>query len=321
LDSKEGIAQSHCFVFIGGRVVTFNGEIICSADCLLDSAFAIEADPLLKLLHKMTEKKIEVDSQSGTELLVKGKRRRAGIPLQDELLLPVSGTESPEEWKPLPDGFTEALGGAGQCAGNDNSQFVLTCVNITPRGIEASDRQQACRYLMKLDLEGPVLISRDSADVVSKFDATEISASENWLHFRSPGGVVLSCRRHEGVFPSLSEIFKSRGVKTKLPSDMESVLRTCEIFSGTDTNDSVVAVDLKSGKMKLKSWGVSGWYEELKKVEYDGDPISFVAAPKLLMQVASKSNQCEVMPGKLQVRTKEFVYVTCTSVLEDEDGK
>jgi len=314
---REAVEQSSCFVFRDGRVITFNDEVACSMDCDLGIEGAVSAKPLLELLGKMTETDVDVSAKDdGSEIIVKGKRKRAGVTLEAEITLPVGAVEAPTTWADLDPEFADAVGVVQQCASKDANAFHLTCIHITPEFVEACDNFQLARYPLDTGVSEACLVKRDSLKHVTGLGMTEVSETKTWLHFRNPSGLVLSVRREMLDFEDLDPILDMDGTPTTLPGGLAEAVEKAEIFSAENSENNVVVVQLKAGQLRLRGVGASGWYEERKTVKWDGDPIAFTIAPKLLVDITARTNDCHLAPGRLKVDGGKFEYVTCLGKVE-----
>ncbi|HUV84159.1 MAG TPA: hypothetical protein VMV86_00535, partial [Methanosarcinales archaeon] len=193
LSGKELIEQSDCVVFKGGKIHTYNDEVACSYATNIKLAGAIKAQPLTELLRKRKDDELEMET-SPTTLTIKGKRFKAAIQMENKVLLPISALKEPKKWKKLHSKFGEALKYVMSCAGKDESQFALTCVHINPLWIEACDNQQASRFKMKTGFKKPILVRKEALKYLTSLDMTEFGETKNWVRFRNPAGLILSCR-------------------------------------------------------------------------------------------------------------------------------
>ena len=309
LSPKEIIEQSSCFAFKDGIVMTFNDEVACTAETELKFTGAVQASPLLALLHKIPDTEIELE-QTGEELRIYGKRRSAGIRMEAEVTLPVEHVERPTDWKDLPEDFIEALKLAQQCVGSDESKFWTTCVHIHPKWVEACDDAQLIRYKLKTGVDNPVLVRGKSVKHVLDLGITEISESETWVHFRNPGGLVLSCRRHLEEYNDLGQFLKFSGEQLTLPKGLIEAAETASIFSSEHGDEDLVTVLLKPGKLRIYGQGVSGWYKEFKSIKYSGKTLEFMIGPTLLADIVRRMNECEVTESYLKVNGPKWIYVS-----------
>ncbi len=319
LSTREIVEQSSCFIFEDGRVMSYNDEIACSIETGIKLEGAIQAVPLMGILRKLQEETLKLTAGKD-QLLIEGKRKKAGIRMEVEILLPIDKVERPKKWRKLPDDFCDAIKIVEQCAGTDESNFFLTCVHIHPKFVEACDNHQVSRYKVKTGVKKETLVRRDSIKHVVSFDMTEFSETESWMHFRNPAGLVLSCRRYAEEYSDVSKFLKVKGEPITLPKGLADAADKAEVFSSenTEVEDNQVLVDLRPGKLRITGRGVSGWYTENRKLKYNGPALSFQIAPKLLIELTQRHNECEISSTALKVDGGKFVYVTCLGEVVDK---
>lgn len=309
LSSREIIEQSSCFVFKDKKVFTYNDEIACSLDSCLRITGAVQATPLVAILRKLKEEELTVTENEG-EIVFQGKGRRTGIRMEEEIMLPIDSIERPKKWKDLPEDFAEGVAMVCECASKNESHFELTCIHITPKWIEACDNYQASRYRMLIPIKQNVLIRRESLKYISALEMTEFSETKKWIHFRNAIGLILSCRRYVEEFPSIGKVLKVKGVPVVLPKGLKDAAEKAEIFSAESAEDSSVSIHLKKNKLRIKGVGASGFYEEIKRVKYDGKDLRFRIPPKLLIEVIQRHTNCQITKGQLKIKMGKLTYVT-----------
>jgi len=317
LSTRENIEQSSCFVFKNKTVATYNDEIACTQSCCLPITGAVQALPFVSILRKLQEDELMIES-SEEELLIKGKRKRAGIRMETNILLPIDSIERSKKWKDLPDDFADAISIVQHCTSKDDTRFSLTCVHLHPKWAEACDDYQAARYRMKIDMSEPTLVRKESIKYIISLDMTEFNETKSWIHFRNSSGLILSCRRWAEPFPKISGLLKVEGTPTTFPKGLIEAAEKAEIFSGENAEDNQVTINLQPNKLRITGRGVSGYYQEIKKIKYKGQPLSFRITPKLLIDLIRRHNSCEITPTRLKVTTGKYSYVT---VLETEKSK
>lgn len=312
VSKRELIEQSSCFVFKEGVACSFNDEIACTVPLELGLTGAVAAAPLLALLGKLAEDEVDLE-QVENELRVKGKGRAAGLAMEADVLLPIDSVETPGKWIPVTPEFIEGIGFVRDCATGDESKFVLTCVHIHPEYVEACDDFQLARFPVASGLKKPTLVRAASIKHILGLDMTEMSGSANWLHFRNPAGLTLSCRRFAENYPDLTaQLTPQAGAQpVSLPGGLAEAVDKAQIFSAENAENNTVMVELKPGKLRIRGQGITGWYQEVKNIGYEGEPLSFMIAPKLLTEIAKKHNACELSAGRLRVDGGKFVFVTC----------
>lgn len=320
LSAKEVVEQSSCIVFYKDRIFTFNDEILCSAPFKFDGfEGAVVAKPLLDLLSKLKEDEIDISAEN-SEILVKGVGKRSGVRMEAKVNLPVDAVEKPDAWHTLGDDFSEAIGMVQPCASNDESQFVLTCIHFHPDYLEACDRFQIARFPVKTGLQEEILVRATSVMKISGLGMVEISETRSWLHFRNKNDLVFSCRKFQEQYPDLGRFLeKSECEKVTLPSGLEEIVSKAEIFTVENSLGNHVTVSIRNDTISVKGEGTSGWYEERKKIAYNADPLEFMIAPKLLLAISKKSNDCFISAGRLLVETGKFRLVMCTKVKEQAE--
>lgn len=318
LSLREVVDQSDCFVFLGGRVTSFNDEVACSYESLLGDEFvgAVKAAKLLEILGKLPDEELEVEAGDG-EMILRGKRRRTGVRMEKDAVDHSSSIQQPETWRKINPDFGEAVGIVQQCAGNDQSRFKSTCVYVHPEWVEACDDVQLCRWRLKNAIEEPFLIRKNAVRHVSSLGMVELSEADSWIHFRSGSGLVMSCRRYMEEYPDLEPVFKVVGRKISLPKGLAEATDRAHVFSQENTDHDLVKVEMRPGKVRIKGEGVSGWYVEPKKVKYDGPSFEFFIAPKLLMDIVTKHNEIIISKDRLKVDAGSYEYATCLIVPDD----
>ena len=318
LSAKEIIEQSSCFIFKDKAINTYNGEIACSQKSLLHIEGAVPAMPFISIIRKLQEDELEI-SLVDTTLLIKGKQRKAGINMEQEITLPIDAVDKPKKWKKLPESFADAIAIVQPCAGTNQSQFAMTCVHITSKFIEACDNHQVTRYRIKTDVENPVLIRKESLKHIVSLDMVEFSETKHWIHFRNSDGLVLSCQHFIEDYPTgdISEVLKMKGESWTLPKGLKEAVEKAEVFSFENTESNNVIVNIKRGKFKITGKGTYGWFSEIKSSKYDGDSLRFTIPPKLLIELVQQYNECEVSANRLKVKGGRFTYVTVLGKTEE----
>lgn len=323
LSTREIIEQSSCFIFKDRTVNTFNDEISCSQKSLLKIEGAVPAMPFISILRKLSEEELDIDvNEECTQLLTKGKRKRAVVNMEHEITLPIEAVDKPKKWKDLPSDFADAIAIVQPCAGKNENEFILTCIHITSKWVEASNRHQVCRFKTKMDIKNPTLIRKESLKHIVSLDMTEFSETKHWIHFRNSTGLILSCRYSMEDYPSenITKVLKMRGEPLILPKGLKEAVEKAEIFSFENPEGSNVRLDLKPGKFKIRGEGASGWFSEVKKSKYSGIPLQFTIPAKLLIELVQQynDNECQVDKHLLKVKGRKFIYMTVLGMIEEK---
>jgi DNA polymerase III sliding clamp (beta) subunit (PCNA family) len=315
--TRELTEQSASYVFSGNKIATFNDEVFCEVEYKSGIEGAVHGQPLLDLLSKMSEKEIEVEVKE-KELLIRGKNNRAGVAMDHEIAPRFTEIESPDKWTPIGEEFSSAIDIVQSCASREDSNFNLTCIHIHPDFLESCDNFQLIRYPLKTAIKERCLVRKEAVRQIVGLGMSEIAEGKAWLHFHSTSGLRLSCRKWIDDYNDLSDILNFDGAKIILPPGLHEAVEKAEIFSSENPADDQVRVEIKPGGLRLKGQGVHGWYEERRKIDYEGDVISFLISPRLLVEITKRTNECEVGPGRLKVDAEKFVYVACLGAVDDQ---
>jgi hypothetical protein len=246
--------------------------------------------------------------------------------MEAEIHLPYAMIERPADdaWRELAPEFGDGVGIVHACAGTDDTNYVLTCVHITPDFLEANDRYQVARYPFASPVSENILVRAKSLASVIHIGANAIAETPSFLHFRNPAGLMVSCLRYLEVYGQdhLNGTFSKEGaVSIQLPANMSEILGTTDIFTKKNTLGNHVRVALSPQQLMITGNGAYGFHQERRDVAYAGPPMEFLLDPALLLEVAKKSNDCFVVPGRLLVETAKFKYVTTTVLPEQMDGE
>lgn len=311
LSPRDILEQSSCFILKGGRVITFNDEVCCRTKTPLPEHFsgAVAGKALLEVVRRIPDEEVTCECRDG-EFRISGKRRKAGIRMDPEVLLPFNTVERPSEWHDLEPEFCEALNTASECVGKDDSRFWSRCVRVTSEYVEACDNYQMVRCQAGGVPGGPFLLRGEAAKQVAAAGVSKVARTESYVHFRAQRGLILSCRIYTEDYPELGETLNMRGTPCKLPKALAESCELAGYFSAENPDDDQVTVDLKPGAVRVKGVGVSGWASEPFKMNYAGPEYSFRLSPKLLARVVDKYSECEIGDGRLRVDGGGWVYVT-----------
>lgn len=309
LAAKELVNQATCFVFRGGHVHTFNDEIACKAPVPTAMSGAVPATRLLDLLRKLNEESLDVGVEGG-ELRVKGTGRRSGIAMEAEVLLPIDSIEVPgaADWRPIGPEVLDAIELASQCAATESDAFYLKCLHFTPTGIEACDNYKAIQCRVTVPVTEPVLVNAAGGKHLVGCGMTEMAASRNWLHFRNPIGLSISCRLYREAYTvPMAQLVALTGTAARLPAGVVEAVDKATVFS--EAGDDV-GFDLKAGKLRVRTRSVDGWYEEQQDVEYAGEPVSFLISAKLIKACLGHSNEILICSNAVKVERPTFTFFT-----------
>jgi len=318
LSERELVEQSSCFVFKNGKVYTFNDEIACWARSSLDITGAVSAKKLISLLQSMPEEYLNITTSKTGKLIIKGQHKQATYALESKIALPIDSIKKPKTWKSLPPDFLEGLSLVADCAGRDESNFVLTCIHIAPNKLEASDNDRIAKFSTKTDVHKSMLIRKDTVKHLVVAGVTKFGETKDWVHFRDRGGPIICCRRYTESFPNSDKAFQISGKKMNLPKGLEEASRRAAIFSADNPEDSDIFVTLSTNRALIRGTGTGAEFQEIKKVVYKGKSLTFLISPTQLIALTRKHNSCIVSQEKLKAQSGQFEFVAALGVASEE---
>ena len=313
LSNKDIIEQATKFVFMEGKLVTFNDEISIQHPLEeLDFTGAVNSDELYKLVSRLKTEETEINHKDN-ELVFKAGRIKAGIILHKEINLPLEEIDEKQgEWKKLPKDFTQGLKFVVGSCSSDMSSQIITCVNITGNTVSGSDRFRIARYEFKKDLPFETLIpAKTVKDLINFKPALVAKGSGGWLHFKDAQDVVFSCRILNEKYPNCDFLFEMKKPRVvALPPSLPEILERVTIFTDGDTQlDERVSVSFLKNKMVVESSSAVGWIKETEKIEYSDKDLDFIISPYLFRDIVKNNNTMKVTKDKVMFEDKNWKYV------------
>ena len=315
LSSKENLDQSDCFAFIPGQIITFNDEICCRQSTELDFRGAVSSGKLLQLLRNMSEDEVDVSVRNDAELSIKGVGRRAGIKLQQDILLPHHVVDVPTSWTDCVPAVGDYIGLVAETAGKDHPQFILNCVRLTPDLMEATNEYQAMACHVTTGLTSETLVRRQGAKALDGMGVAAIAESDSWVHFKTYQGLVMSLRRQEPdqAYPDLTAIYEAESdYKVEFPGSLIECLDKATAFASKTASGKQIGIKLKDNKMLLRASDGESWYEEMRDVHYSGNPVGFGIGLDHLRRILEQGLPCYITPTTLRVKGEGYVLVCAT---------
>jgi hypothetical protein len=298
LSPRDSLEQSSCVVFKAGRANTFDGEVFCRAKSGLrtDLTGAAPGKRLLEAVRGLPDDEVGV-SVAGERLTVAGRHDRSWVRFDPTVLLPLDAVERPAkaDWADLPPEFADGLNTVAESAGKDEATFVTTCVHVHPKYVEATDGFSYAKYRVRTGVSGDTLIRAASARAVAKRGPSRFAETPDWLHYRG-GDSFVSVRRYAEKYLDLRGHVGVRGKPAKFPKAAVAAIARLEVFSRENADDNLITVELKRGRVKLWSLGVTGGAEYGRgvKVDYDGPAVAFQIGPATLAKMVERHAEVEV---------------------------
>lgn len=297
VETKRCLIQSDSFVFFKGNLITFSGEI----RTIQPSPFGDEiegsilAQDLLAVFKKFSDENLLISAGDG-ELLVSGEKRKAGVKMDQDILMPFKTVQRAKEYKPLlPELMDYLVQASLVCSKDESANWEMTHVHADAEFVDATDRHRYFRASLATGLDKPLLIQAKLVQVLSKFKLVEIDATttEGWVHFRTAENFEISLIMNKsGYFnrTMLDNLLVLPDAKyVQLPENLEEILARAEIMS--DKENQSVEITLKEGEVSVFSKKAFGWFRETQKVDYIGPDFSFSINPAFLRGMLKKTKE------------------------------
>lgn len=316
LSDKVVLEQSDCFVFQNGRVSCFNDEVYASARGLHEKITAVvNASKLLQILSRLSEDELNVDF-TPTEMLIKGKGKEAGIPSAAEVLLPIQTVPTPGKMQKVAKGVSEHLKQAARICGDDEIQAMTTCVQVTPKIIQACDNHRMYRAECETGFSEDVLIPATAIDRLSELSVVSACAKSGWLHLECADDVSVSIRCVVGDFPELAGLLEVKGKELKLPKGLEEAIGRASAMSDGGHGSRVI-ISIAKGIIQVESRQENvGWYRERRKTDFAGE-LCFSINPDFMLDVL-KATRTVIVDGKRMKLKLEGVHIVLAVALPKE---
>lgn len=325
LARKKLIEQATSFMFISGKVCTYNDEVSVSKKAVgVEIDGAVQAEKLIGLLSKLGKKEIKLSIKQGEEgageLLITTKRARAGLRIEHEIQLPIESVGEPKQWHKVPDNLFEAVSFCLFATSTDQTRPILTCVHVRDNYVEACDNYRGIRYKLKSRMPSKVndlLIPNTVAKDLRAYNVKKVGHTKEWTHFMCDGDIHFAYRRMVEEFPDLTPQLSVKGTKLSFPKLTPQMIEVAGVFSGTDIGaDEFIEVSIKDNRMMIHGYGELGWYKEQSLCNYSGTPFRFLIQPHFLVEILAHTNKAVVSDRRIKMQGDKFVYVAALVVTD-----
>lgn len=316
LSERNILEQTADFIFKDKQVYTYNEQVACSRDCCLDIEGAIHPDSLLPLLKEIAGENPTFEEKED-KLEIQGDSWTAHVPLAKKIINQLE-VEPPEEWKPLPFGFVDALKMVCPCAAAPDKHESIQHVEFSKEGMQACDTQQAIRYRIPLDIEKSFLVRGDDLAKVARLSVKEMSETKNWVHFKTTEGLTVSCKRKKWKYPAeeVEEAFQQKTKPFSWPSKAKRALKRASVLLKAE-DIKEVAITMEPDCLTIRAKGILGVYEERFKGKFKVEASTFKLPPEKLNKLMDQ--KCRIGKTILKVETASFTYIVATSVPKKDE--
>ena len=310
LASKDLIEQSTSFIFINKKIVTYNDEIFAMSPTELELEGVVSAEPLLKLLNKITDEEITI-TEHETEIQIKGKKFSSGITFDSEIKLPIDDAKTPKKMKSLPKNFTLLAKLACLTASSSLHEPLLTCVHIYEDKIESCDNDRITICNLDADFKFNVIVPAKNLYDLCDADLTHIAVDDAWIHFKTSDDVYLATRLYNEKFLDVQQFIPSVEEKTVItfPDNTAEILARADIFSKDITSqEKNVQIHVQKKKMKVISRNETGWFTETIDTKCK-EKFDFTINLEFLTDILKITNEISLIGNTLFFETENSIHL------------
>jgi len=328
ISKREIVEQSASVVFDGESALSYNDELAVRAPFKSDFKAAVQAEPLLKLMQRLSAEDITLTIEEDT-LRISTKRTSAGIKMDDEINQGYQQVGNPEKWTPIEGNLIKAIRSTLFSASSDSARPVLTCIHIGSRKtnsyVESTDgfrltRNRFTKAVLFRDKPDGILIPAKSAKELCGYKPTHFWYTEGWMHFKCETGEVFACRTFAEKFPDCDKVLDFEGSKIDLPESIIEALERAAVFTAEEElqQDQKVTMTVKEGSLLLKGEGPNGWFKEKLKVEHKGDPFTFTIHTHFLMESPGLIKDVTIGQDRMLMKEKGLRHVMRLQIAESK---
>jgi hypothetical protein len=266
-------------------------------------------------LAKVDDEFLEI-TFSENEVLIKGKRKRAGLTLQNEITLPINVLPKPKElvFNKVTSHEIRGLMLCGNLCNENSNQLYTKVVKWDNTSIESTDNQRLMHFTLKPSkcISTPILITPRAIGGLDRISPEEMALNDKWAVFKGAKDCLYYCRHTSGVqYPDLTKHFLKKGRKIVLPPETKDIISRADVLSSTNFESNSLLVSLETDKLTIRGEGDSGWYEESKKCKYSDESFEMFISPKIFNDVLSHEHTVLVNEKLIQIQTEDYVMLCC----------
>jgi len=312
LSAQEVLEQSNCFVFESDAVAAFNDEVMvsCPIHIGVTEAIAVSAKDMMAMLARFPDDAVDIQ-RKGPDLVIKGARKAAGIACESEITLPLAQVPRPKKWRAIDEHGFELIQQAARSCGKDLTQYLTTCVHITPDYIEACDNFRLFRATHACGIQKELLVPAQAIHAIHGLSPTHVTTKSGWLHLKGDEFTAAIRCTHEKYHDDIDGLLGSmKGRKVKLPSNLREMLNRAEVMQDAG-HDTRVTITIGGGKLRIESRKDSGWYRETKKVAYTGPEIAFEVNPQFMHDILKLTRRVTITNDmkQMQIAVDDIQFV------------
>lgn len=324
LKVKKGIAvtdiieQADKIIFDNDTIRSYNDEISFLVPFETGIRCAVPTKELLTYLKKGKTEDVSLSIDNGM-LLVKGNRGKAGLHVNENVVLPFEDLEIKSDWKTLPNDFLEGVEVASFSVSNNAITPVLNYLNVDGEYMYSCDNKRVTKYKMDSPVEDSLMIHRVMLSELIKYNAKQYALGNGWLHFKTDDGVVLSVRTTGMTYPDVNKFLDFDGIRVRLPKNTNEALDEVFVFSYNEMlNDHRIFMIFDNNTVKFKATGKNGFAEAEGITRYSGEPRTIIVNPIFLKDMYKLEKTIIVTGNCLCIDNEKIKHITLLITVGDK---
>ena len=309
---KEILEQSHCFIFQEKSITSFNGEILSQAKFSNSlGKFAVPAYDLIQLVTKFPDKEITLTIKS-QQLVILGKKKRAGLTIHSEILLPIEDIKVPKKMEKIKEGIMEALIMAAKICSPGHEDYRVSHVHISSNKIQSTDKYRFLRTSIVTGLK-TILVPSNALLTIADIKINKIKMTKGWLWFGNKDIRLGICCSEEEYYEDKmidNVITMNNGKPVQLPKEMINVVDRALIMAKDDVT-RMSKIILTSRFITVRTQKESGWYEERQSVKYKGKDMKLFVGLSLFKDLLNKTHKVYISQDKIKMKKNNIEFLIC----------
>lgn len=323
LSNKEIIEQSSSFIFNDTSIWSYNDQISINHNFATGLKGAVKADKFMKLLEKIPNDELEIKEVKG-KLKIQANKLKATIKIDTDVkLMPIKVPKtSSKKWKELPNNFNEGISFCAFSASKNMIRPELTCLWIEEDKITSVDGFRGTVFNLTSDIDQDFLLPAGPAVELAKYNPEKAVVENGWIHFMNDQETTFSIRTYADIeYPETEKYFEGTGAEVELPEGFIDVIQRASTLLSDDFDlDRFVSLIITEDKIVCKGEGNSGWVQEEKEIEYDGENIDVKIHPVMISEVLKYNRNIIIDNGeesgleKILFKNDKFSHMICLSI-------
>lgn len=317
LAKRDIVSKLSDFTFLGDRICAFNDQISISHPFESEFECSVDGQNFYSVIVNIPEGNIDL-TLAESKLIIKGEKAKASLVTSEgggvlgKIKVPRIKSK---KWKDLPEMFTKGVKLCSFSVSTDLTRPALTCIAVQGDKIFSADNLRISKFLLSTPVGDDFLITGVSAVILAKYPVTQYLKDDSWVHFKTEGDIIFSCRVIVDVFPDVSEYFKVDGVSFALPAELKNVVDSVSVVADEEfVVDQIISVFLskKDKTIVCSGQGSLGSFERSCSlgVRIQSD-VAFNINPSFFSEVLYSGSEMTLGDNHALFTGDSFEHVMC----------